>query len=78
MRQPHKLEDMGSTPTLSALMPCGVIGNISLFEREDSKFEPWRGNHTPVAQLEEAASLSLVSCPKGYRFAYGFKSHQEY
>ena len=58
-------------------MPCGVTGNIPLFESVDSRFKPWRGSWevnsylgqssvslpflTPVAQLEEAAVSKTVS-----------------
>lgn len=79
--------DAGSTPaSASNLMPCGVTGNIPLFESEDSRFKPWRGSWevnsrlgqspvflpflTPVAQLEEAAVSKTVMC--------GFDPHQEY
>lgn len=58
-------------------MPCGVTGNIPLFESEDSRFKPWRGSWevnsrlgqapvslpslTPVAQSEEAAVSKPVN-----------------
>lgn len=58
-------------------MPCGVTGNIPLFESVDSRFKPWRGSWevnsrlgqspvflpflTPVAQSEEAAVSKPVN-----------------
>ena len=79
--------EVGSTPTPASIsMPCGVTGNIPLFESEDSRFKPWRGSWevnsrlghspvflpslTPVAQLEEAIALEAMRCR--------FKSCQEY
>ena len=70
--------DAGSTPTPASIsMPCGVTGNIPLFESVDSRFKPWRGNWevnsrlgkspvflpflTPVAQSEEAAVSKPVN-----------------
>ncbi len=58
-------------------MPCGVIGNIPLFESEDSRFKSWWGSWevnsrlgqspvslpflTPVTQLVEAAISKIVN-----------------
>ena len=58
-------------------MPCGVTGNIALFESEDSRFKSWWGSWevnsrlgqspvflpflTPVAQPEEAAVSKTVN-----------------
>jgi hypothetical protein len=38
-------EVAGSNPAL-AIKPCGVIGNITPFEGEDSRFDPWWGCQT--------------------------------
>jgi hypothetical protein len=70
--------EVGSTPTpASNSMPCGVTGNIPLFESEDSRFKPWQGSWevnsrlgqapvflpslTPVAQSAEAAGSKPVN-----------------
>ena len=70
--------DAGSTPASASIsMPCGVTGNIPLFESVDSRFKPWRGSWevnsrlgqspvflpflTPVAQSEEAAVSKPVN-----------------
>lgn len=70
--------EVGSTPTPASIsMPCGVTGNIPLFESVDSRFKPWRGSWevnsrlgqspvffpflTPVAQLEEATVSKTVN-----------------
>lgn len=47
------------------LLLCGVIGNISRFEREESWFKPRQGSqfqfiYAPVAQLAEAAVSNTV------------------
>lgn len=50
----------GSIPVEAALLPCGVIGNISGFDPEESWFKPRQGSqftYAPVAQLEEGSSF---------------------
>ena len=32
----------GSIPVKGSIMSCGVIGNTSDFDSEESRFEPWR------------------------------------
>lgn len=38
------METLREQPQLLHPMPCGVTGNISLFESEDSRFKSWRGS----------------------------------
>lgn len=50
----------GSMPAEAALLPCGVIDNISGFDPEESWFKSRQGSHftyAPVAQLEEGGSF---------------------
>lgn len=35
-------------------MPCGVTGNIPLFESVDSRFKPWRGSWEVNSRLGQS------------------------
>ena len=41
-------------------MPCGVIGNTSHFDLEESRFEPWRGNKKTFKKIIMKLGLFFV------------------
>ena len=44
----------------SDLLPCGVIGNTSDSESEESRFDPWRGNSHDFREYFDRRRVRLV------------------